>query len=329
MCVALAASASRALLQKNVAFNIKYYGKQGVGTAGSMSTMTPKPLSGTSNAAGAAVGAVIGILIGCLCLAVISTVLVVLVVQLKRRSKKTVKLGENSIPLQDISELVIYPPHPEVVIEPTTIELEEQPSPLLVEPEAVTSVVQETPKEEASAPIEPEPVVEESEPEQEPIAPSEQVTLNIESDLQLDDEGKKVLGEMKDIITDIRAKVANITNKNISELQAYATPPPVVFSVLRASLIVLGYDADELQKWGTCKKSLKDGFLRKVGQFDPTDRSHSNKAFKIAQEEIKELDYDTCLKKGSLPTAILVEWLQGVLKIRSMAVLLRNSQQKE
>jgi hypothetical protein len=325
MCVALAASASRTLMQKNVAFNIKYYGKQGVGTAGSMSTMTPKPLSGTSNAAGAAVGAVIGILVGCLCLAVISTVLVVIVVQLKRRSKKPVKLGENSIPLQDISDLVVYPPHPEVVIEPNTIELEEQPSSLLVEP----TPVEETPKEEASAPIEPEPVVEESEPEQEPVVPSEQVTLNIESDLQLDDEGKKVLGEMKDIITDIRSKVANITNKNISELQAYATPPPVVFSVLRASLIVLGYDADELQKWGTCKKSLKDGFLRKVGQFDPTDSSHSNKAFKIAQEEIKGLDYDTCLKKGSLPTAILVEWLQGVLKIRSMAVHLRNSQQKE
>jgi hypothetical protein len=309
-------------MQKNVAVNIKYYGKQGVGTAGSMSTMTPKPFSATGSAAGAIVGAIFGVLIGCCCLAIF-TVVVVLVIQVTRRNKKPVKLAEPSLPLQDISGLVVYSPHPEVIVEPSNIELEEQQPPL-VEPEQVS-----TPQKEAFAPIEPsvvesESVVEESEPEQEPVA-SEQVTLNIESDLQLDDEGKKVLGEMKDIITDIRAKVANITNKNISELQAYATPPPVVFSVLRASLIVLGYDADELQKWGTCKKSLKDGFLKKVAQFDPTYSSHSSKAFKTAQEEIKELDYETCLKKGSLPTAILSEWLQGVLKIRSMAVQLRNS----
>jgi hypothetical protein len=187
------------------------------------------------------------------------------------------------------------------------------------EPEPTLPLEQEPEQEDAPEEVEPE--TEAVEPE-----PVETVTLGIEADLTLDDEGKKVLGEMKDIITEIRGKVSKITNKNISELQAYATPPPVVFSVLRAALIVLGYDADELSKWGTCKKSLKDGFLKKVTQFDPTDASHASKKFKLAQEEINELDYETCLKKGSLPTAIICEWVRGVLKIRYMAVQLRNKE---
>jgi hypothetical protein len=189
------------------------------------------------------------------------------------------------------------------------------------EPEPMLPLEQEPELVQEDTPEDVEPETEAIEPE-----PVETVTLGIEADLTLDDEGKKVLGEMKDIITEIRGKVSKITNKNISELQAYATPPPVVFSVLRAALIVLGYDADDLSKWGTCKKSLKDGFLKKVTQFDPTDATHASKKFKLAQEEINELDYETCLKKGSLPTAILCEWVRGVLRIRSMAVQLRNKE---
>jgi hypothetical protein len=61
--------------------------------------------------------------------------------------------------------------------------------------------------------------------------------------------------------------------------------------------------------------------LKNVAQFDPTDNLHESLKFKMAKEEIKELDYETCLKKGSLPSAILSDWLRGVLKICEMAVI--------
>jgi outer membrane biosynthesis protein TonB len=325
---------------KSVAVNVKYYGSQGVGTAGNLQS---KSTSSAPNVAGAVVGAIIGICAGLCCLSIAVTIIIVVVVRLKKQ-KKPVKLAQVDTPLPDleapadnrIDHYVMYPipseyvaPQPAEVVEPNLIQLEEQPAPeqVVIQQEPEPEPVPEPTATLEQEPIQSEPeVVVEEEIQEEPEAPEpeSQVTLNIESDLVLDEEGKKVLGEMKDIITDIRTKVSKITNKNISELQAYATPPPVVFSVLRSALIVLGYNADELSKWGACKKGLKDGFLKKIAQFDPTDRSHANSRFKPVQAEIADLDYETCLKKGSLPTAILFEWIKGTLQIRSMAEQLRS-----
>jgi hypothetical protein len=328
---------------KSVAVNVRYYGSQGVGTAGNLQS---KSTSSAPNIAGAVIGAIVGICAGICCLSIAVTIIIVVIVRLKKQ-KKPVKLAQVDTPLPDleapvdnrIDHYVMYPtpseyvaPQPTEVVEPSLIQLEEQPAPeqVVIQQEPVPELepVPEPTARLEQEPIlrEPEVVVEEPEIQEEPEAPEpeSQVTLNIESDLVLDEEGKKVLSEMKDIITDIRTKVSKITNKNISELQAYATPPPVVFSVLRSALIVLGYNADELSKWGACKKGLKDGFLKKIAQFDPTDRSHTNSRFKPVQAEIADLDYETCLKKGSLPTAILFEWIKGALQIRSMAEQLRN-----
>jgi hypothetical protein len=388
ICMSLASSTGRRQqANKDVAVNVKYYGTQKVGTAGTLQLKS----AAVGITAGGIVGAVIGSIIGCLLLVCIASVIILLVRYLMRKKvpvNKEKELEDLESPTITTHELVPQPqqetyqiPEQPVVVEiPEETPLIVEPAPveekpiepeeiLIQEPEATQEEVVPELEPEIEAPVEP---ISEAVPEPEPVVPLEQepqeeivpvqetsfepekveeivvpeqpidiplepetevepepvetVTLGIEADLTLDDEGKKVLGEMKDIITEIRGKVSKITNKNISELQAYATPPPVVFSVLRAALIVLGYDADELSKWGTCKKSLKDGFLKKVTQFDPTDASHASKKFKLAQEEINELDYETCLKKGSLPTAIICEWVRGVLRIRSMSVQLRNKQ---
>jgi hypothetical protein len=390
ICMSLASSTGRRQqANKDVAVNVKYYGTQKVGTAGTLQLKS----AAVGITAGGIAGAVIGSIIGCLLLVCITSVIILLVRYIMRKKvpvNKEKELEDLESPTITTHELVPQPVEAQQEIyqipeQPVVVEIPEE-TPLIVEPapveekpiepeeilieepettqaevvpelepeieEPVEPVSEAVPKPEPVVPLEQEPQ-EEIVPEQEnsfeaeieeivvseqpidtPLEPEtevepepiETVTLGIEADLTLDEEGKKVLGEMKDIITEIRGKVSKITNKNISELQAYATPPPVVFSVLRAALIVLGYDADDLSKWGTCKKSLKDGLLKKVTQFDPTDATHASKKFKLAQEEISELDYETCLKKGSLPTAILCEWVRGALRIRSMSVQLRNKQ---
>jgi hypothetical protein len=312
VCVALSSTTSRKLVQaKSVSMNIRYYGKQRVGTAGTLATNKRSSIDG-----GTIAGAVIGAVLGCMLLIIIATVVVLVVYYFTKKRVPVNKQPEEQVfvALQEIvtpTEEVPYVIPETVTTEPPVAE---KPQDSLPESSEIVATLQE-PEQHIDEP-------EESIVVETPA--TEQVTLGIESELELDDEGKKKLSEMKDIITDIRSKVSKITNRNISELQAYATPPPVVFSVLRASLILLGYDADDVSKWGTCKKRLKEEYLKKISQFDPTDSSHTSNKFKLAKEEIKELDYETCLKKGSLPTAILSDWLRGVLQIRTMAVSLRT-----
>jgi tetrahydromethanopterin S-methyltransferase subunit F len=308
ICVALSSNTNRKIHQaKSVSMNIRYYGKQQVGTAG---TLTTKP-SGTNT--GAIAGAIIGSILACILVVIIASAIVLVYCFSKKRVTVNKQPEDVFVALQEI----VTPVEDQKVI-PDTVLSESQP----------TTVEEQAEHHETS---DAEPQIQEeiiddaaiNEPQQ-PV----QVVLGIESELTLDEDGKKTVAEMKDIITDIRTKVAKITNRNVSELQAYATPPPVVFSVLRASLILLGYDAEELSKWGACKKRLKEEYLKKIAQFDPTDNSHESLKFTMAKEEIKELDYETCLKKGSLPSAILSDWLRGVLKIREMAVSLRVKQVK-
>jgi hypothetical protein len=101
VCVALSSNTnSRTLTQaKSVSMNIRYYGKQRVGTAGTLSTTKNSSVSG-----GAIAGAVIGALLACILLIIAATAVVLVVYCFTKKTVPVNKQPEDTafIALQEI-----------------------------------------------------------------------------------------------------------------------------------------------------------------------------------------------------------------------------------
>jgi hypothetical protein len=134
------------------------------------------------------------------------------------------------------------------------------------------------------------------------------IELDIEKDLgEESEQQQEVIGRMKKMLSQSRKQVNNIETAFISELVAYKVPPEAVYKTIRAAMLILGHPNAELQKWEQCKKLLRNNFLRQLSNYDPTAIQKESK-FRLAKEELKDLDYESCLKRGSVPTATVFDF---------------------
>lgn len=151
-------------------------------------------------------------------------------------------------------------------------------------------------------------------------------TLAIEKSVTSDEDLVTVY-KMAEEMKECRKLVGTIDKNNIYELIAYKKPPDAVYNITRAVLTLLGQG--ELKKWETeVRRSLKDNFLKRVKEYDPTSEQPEQR-FVAARTFSQGLDYDICLKKGSLPTAIMFSFVQVALRLRLMAQDLRKKVKEE
>jgi tetrahydromethanopterin S-methyltransferase subunit F len=195
VCVALSSNTnSRTITQaKSVSMNIRYYGKQRVGTAGTLTT--------TKNSAvnsGAIAGAIIGALLASILLILVATAVVLVVYCFTKKRVTVNKQPENStfIALQEIvtpTEEVVYT-IPETV---TTEVLTVQPQNMLPEASEIVATLQE-PEQRTEVPTEESFTVETS-----AFVSQDSNTLpeasEIVANLQPIDESEVTLEEHKDI----------------------------------------------------------------------------------------------------------------------------------
>jgi hypothetical protein len=149
------------------------------------------------------------------------------------------------------------------------------------------------------------------------------IVLEVENDLTTKGtEHHQAILKMKFMLLESRMQVSMIDSTFISELIAYKLPPEAVFKTIRAVLLIIGVADSELKRWDQCKKHLKTGFLQQLITYDPTSVQKEIR-FMLAKEEVKNLDHDSCLKKGSLVTAIIFNYVQVALELRKVSQDLR------
>jgi hypothetical protein len=179
ICVALSSTTGRKFSQaKSVSMNIRYYGKQQVGTAGTLATTKNSKVD-----SGAIAGAVIGAVLACLLFIIIATAVVLVVYYFTKKRVSVNKQPEESVfvALQEIvatTEEVSWATPETVTVEPQV----ELPHNALPESSEIVAVLQEPeqPIDEATESI----IVETSLPENN--------TLGAESELELGAQQKTV-----------------------------------------------------------------------------------------------------------------------------------------
>jgi hypothetical protein len=156
--------------------------------------------------------------------------------------------------------------------------------------------------------------------------PPREFTLDIMRNITSGEDLVTVQTMAEDVI-ECRRRVEEIDNKSLAELIAYKNPPDAVYKTIRAVLAILGHSA--MRHWEKeIRRVLKDNFLKKVKSYDPTTEQEEKK-FIHARSEVKGLDYETCMKKGSLPTALLFSFVQVALRVRTMAEVLRRKSRQQ
>jgi hypothetical protein len=141
VCVALSSITSRKLVQaKSVSMNIRYYGKQRVGTAGTLVTTKHSGVDG-----GAIAGAVIGAILACVLFIIITTAVVLVVYYFTKKRVKVNKQAEDSVfvalqeivtPTEEVSCTI-----PETVADEPAVE--EQPQNVLPESNKIVATITE------------------------------------------------------------------------------------------------------------------------------------------------------------------------------------------
>jgi hypothetical protein len=152
----------------------------------------------------------------------------------------------------------------------------------------------------------------------------EEVLLAIEKDLgEFTQEMKESLRTMKESVFNFRKQVAQLNITQLHELMSYKTPPDVVLRVVRSAGLILDYPVNALQTWEGCRKLLKDQFLRKITNYDPTVIQDVIK-FKKVKKELNDLTYELCLQKGSHVAGLVFMFCATSLQVNESATKLRN-----
>jgi hypothetical protein len=299
ICIALSNIARRSISASTLFMNVLYYGSQNLTTVG---TLTNVATAKTAKNVGAIVGGVIGGVVGLCLLITVIAILVTLVLIFRRKHVDTKsEVPESLIPLaSDIEQ----PVTPRELVDQVEIELKQE-KPLKAE------VVEEQLNKQELVVIQSSPA-------------EEDISLAIEKDLgKVSQDMKETLRSMKEAVFNFRKQVAQLTNTQLHELISYKIPPEAVLRVVRAAGIILDYPVNVLQTWDGCRKLLKDQFLRKLANYDPTSVQDAKK-FKKVNKELQDLTYELCNQKGSRIAGLVYLFCATSLQVNESATELRK-----
>ncbi|KAL0484639.1 hypothetical protein AKO1_003462, partial [Acrasis kona] len=150
-------------------------------------------------------------------------------------------------------------------------------------------------------------------------------TLGIERDLgvNISEEIKRVIQDIKDTLDKFRGQVKDLTNKQIGEVTNYNSPPDAVFRTVRCVGLILDYQEHLLRNWEGCRRVLRNDLKVLVSKYDPTTVQDSEK-FIFIKESLDGLDYNLCCQKGSTPTGVLFNFCVTTVQLREQSCQLRK-----
>jgi hypothetical protein len=299
ICIALSNIARRSISASTLSMNVLYYGSQNLTTVG---TLTNVVTAKTTTNVGAIVGGVIGGVVGLCLLITVIAIIVTLVLIFRRKHVNTKsEVSKSLIPLApDIEQ----PVTPQELVQVDQVEIE-------LKQEKLLEVVEEQPNNQELVIIQSSPA-------------EEDIFLAIEKDLgEISQDMKETLRSMKESVFNFRKQVAQLTNTQLYELISYKIPPEAVLCVVRAAGIILDYPVNVLQTWDGCRKLLKDQFLRKLANYDPTSVQDAKK-FKKVNKELQDLTYELCNQKGSRIAGLVYLFCATSLQVNESATKLRK-----
>ena len=112
----------------------------------------------------------------------------------------------------------------------------------------------------------------------------------------------------------LKVKFLGLDSSCYSEIRSYYDPPTIVFSVLKALLLLLGTSERELQSWGQCKAQIgrvgRDSVKRKVAgyQISCLEKSTARKAKLLTQR----LSYESVMEV-STGCVVIFGWIQAII----------------
>ncbi|KAI6649563.1 Hydrocephalus-inducing protein [Oopsacas minuta] len=112
----------------------------------------------------------------------------------------------------------------------------------------------------------------------------------------------------------LKEKVLEMSSSCYAEIRSYSSPPTIVYSVVKALLLLLGVPERELQTWGHCQAQMggagKESVKRRISEYQINclEKATARKAKLLTQR----LSFESVIEV-STGCVVLFRWVQAVL----------------
>ncbi|KAI8821360.1 uncharacterized protein EV422DRAFT_496010 [Fimicolochytrium jonesii] len=140
----------------------------------------------------------------------------------------------------------------------------------------------------------------------------------------IDENARQHLLFPKLLLMNVRAALAKLDNKTLSELRSYRKPPDTIHKVVKGVLYLFGKTPKEVKKWSDCCRFINMDLLKSMIEYDPTAVQKKIRFVRV-KRVLKSIPKGDVKKRGSIPAQSMSDWLVVSVDLRDQALRRRKS----